>query len=78
MNSKIEPGPLKLAVQAVDLQLKRISDIFLIFANACLGLMLVGTAATILLRLINISFYLAVDNAILCLDVLYRVLCCLP
>ena len=57
MNSEFEPGPLKVAVQAIDLQLKRISDMFLIFANVCLGLMLVGTAATILLRLINISFY---------------------
>lgn len=57
MNSEFEPGPLKVAVQAIDLQLKRISDLFLVFANVCLGLMLVGTAATILLRLINISFY---------------------
>jgi len=57
MNSKLEPGPLKMAVQVLDLQLKRISDIFLIFANVCLGLMLVGTAATIILRLFNTSFY---------------------
>ena len=55
MNSEIKPGPLKLVVQATDLQLKRISDLFLVFANVCLGLMLVGTAATIILRLINKS-----------------------
>ena len=55
MNSEIKPGPLKLVVQATDLQLRRISDLFLIFANVCLCLMLVGTAATIILRLINKS-----------------------
>ena len=55
MNSEIKSGPLKLVVQATDLQLRRISDLFLIFANVCLCLMLVGTAATIILRLINKS-----------------------
>ena len=46
-----------MVVQVLDLQLKRLSDIFLIIANACLGLMLVGTAATIILRLFDVSFY---------------------
>lgn len=57
MNLNTESGPLKVAVQNLDLQLKRLSDLFLIIANVCLGLMLVGTAATIILRLFDVSFY---------------------
>ncbi len=57
MNLNTESGPLKVAVQILDLQLKRLSDLFLIIANVCLGLMLVGTAATIILRLFDVSFY---------------------
>ena len=57
MSLSSESGPLNIVVEMLDLQLKRLSDIFLIIANACLGLMLVGTAATIILRLFDISFY---------------------
>ena len=57
MDLNTKSGPLKMVVQVLDLQLKRLSDFFLIIANVCLGLMLVGTAATIILRLIDVSFY---------------------
>jgi TRAP-type C4-dicarboxylate transport system permease small subunit len=57
MNLNTASGPFKIAVQTLDLQLKRLSDLFLIIANGCLALMLVGTAATIILRLFDISFY---------------------
>ena len=57
MDLNTRSGPLKMVVQTLDLQLKRLSDFFLIIANVCLGLMLVGTAATIILRLFDVSFY---------------------
>ena len=57
MDLNTRSGPLKMVVQTLDLQLKRLSDFFLIIANVCLGLLLVGTAATIILRLFDVSFY---------------------
>ncbi len=57
MNSEIKDGPLLAAVHRFDQVMGAISQVFLVLANLCLGLMLIGTAATILLRLINVSFY---------------------
>ena len=58
MDLNTRSGPLKMVVQTLDLQLKRLSDIFLTIANLCLGLMLVGTAATIILRLFDVSVFM--------------------
>jgi TRAP-type C4-dicarboxylate transport system permease small subunit len=44
-------------VHYLDYILDKFSLAFLVIANICLGLMLVGTFATIFLRLFNISFY---------------------
>jgi len=41
----------------MDTALERLGRLFLVIANVCLLLMLVGTAATILLRPVNLSFY---------------------
>ena len=53
----LPPGPLFQAVRGLDAGLERVAVLFHIIANACLGGMLIGTAATILLRLVNTSFY---------------------
>ena len=45
------------AVDWVDGALSRLCKVFLILANTCLALMLLGTAATIVLRPFGLSFY---------------------
>lgn len=52
-----DDGPLARAVARLDGVLERIADVFLVIANLCLALMLLGTAATILLRPLGLSFY---------------------
>jgi TRAP-type C4-dicarboxylate transport system permease small subunit len=52
-----ENGPLTRLVLTLDRGLEAICTLFLWAANLCLFLMLVGTAATILLRPLDISFY---------------------
>ncbi|MCB1969597.1 MAG: TRAP transporter small permease [Geminicoccaceae bacterium] len=53
----ITTGPLARFVGVADTLLERLSDLFAIIANLCLLAMLVATAATIVLRPFNISFY---------------------
>ena len=53
----IRPGPLMRAVRDLDSGLDRLAVLFHAIANGCLGVMLVGTAATIILRLFNTSYY---------------------
>ncbi len=57
MNLENKNGPLYKVVHYLDNFLERFSFIFLVIANMCLALMLVGTFATIFLRLFTISFY---------------------
>ena len=57
MNEHYKNGPLDKVVHYLDTILERFSFAFLVIANVCLGLMLVGTFATIFLRLFTISFY---------------------
>ena len=57
MNEHYNNGPLDKVVHYLDTILERFSFAFLVIANVCLGLMLVGTFATIFLRLFTISFY---------------------
>jgi TRAP-type C4-dicarboxylate transport system permease small subunit len=57
MKEKFNNGPLYKVVHYLDYILDKFSFAFLVIANICLGLMLVGTFATIFLRLFNISFY---------------------
>jgi len=57
MSARKQGGPLLAAVHRFDAVMGAISNIFLVLANLCLGLMLIGTAATIILRLFNVSFY---------------------
>ncbi|MGI9524982.1 MAG: TRAP transporter small permease, partial [Hyphomicrobiaceae bacterium] len=45
------------AIRYLDRLLETISNVFLVLANLCLGLMLLGTFATIVLRLFGVSFY---------------------
>jgi len=52
-----EGGPLARLVLRLDALLEALGRIFLVIANLCLLLMLIGTAATILLRPFNISYY---------------------
>ncbi len=56
-NENLPPGPLFRAVRGVDDGLDRLAVLFHVIANCCLGIMLIGTAATIILRLFNTSFY---------------------
>ncbi|NIA67659.1 TRAP transporter small permease subunit [Pelagibius litoralis] len=53
----MEDGPLARLVLRLDGALETLGKLFLVIANLCLLLMLIGTAATILLRPINLSFY---------------------
>jgi TRAP-type C4-dicarboxylate transport system permease small subunit len=48
---------LRRAVDLVDGALDRLARVFLVIANACLALMLIGTAATIVLRPFDLSYY---------------------
>ena len=57
MNEKYNNGPLFRVVHFLDNILDKFSFAFLVIANICLGLMLVGTFATIFLRLFTVSFY---------------------
>ena len=57
MKDNIKNRPLYLVVHYLDNLLDRFSFAFLVIANACLGLMLIGTFATIFLRLFTVSFY---------------------
>ncbi len=57
MNTNMETGPLLAAVLRFDAVMGALSKLFLVLANLCLGLMLIGTAATIVLRLFDVSFY---------------------
>ena len=57
MNDKNQNGPLHSVGHYLDLFLDKSCFVFLLIANLCLGLMLVGTFATIFLRLFTISFY---------------------
>ena len=57
MNEKYNNGPLFRVVHFFDNILDKFSFAFLVIANICLGLMLVGTFATIFLRLFTVSFY---------------------
>ena len=57
MNEHYKNGPLDKVVHYLDTILEKFSFAFLVIANVCLGLMLVGTFATIFLRLFTISFY---------------------
>lgn len=57
MSAEPKDGPLLAAVHRFDYVMGVISNLFLIIANLCLGLMLIGTAATIVLRLFDVSFY---------------------
>jgi TRAP-type C4-dicarboxylate transport system permease small subunit len=57
MNQDAEAGPLLQAVQRLDGALDAVARLFLVLANGCLGLMLLGTFATITLRLFDVSFY---------------------
>jgi len=52
-----EGGPLVRAVSRLDALLERLGDLFLVIANLCLALMLLGTAVTIVLRPIHLSYY---------------------
>ena len=51
------PGPFFRAVREVDTLLDRLAVLFHAIANGCLGVMLVGTAATIILRVFDTSYY---------------------
>lgn len=53
----IEGGPLARLAFSLDGWLESLGRLFLIIANICLLLMLIGTAATIILRPFNMSFY---------------------
>ena len=57
MNEKYNNGLLFKVVHYLDNILDKFSFAFLVIANICLGLMLVGTFATIFLRLFTVSFY---------------------
>ena len=57
MNNDYENGPLHKVVHYFDNILENFSFAFLVIANVCLGLMLVGTFATIFFRLFTVSFY---------------------
>jgi len=50
-------GPFALLVARLDALLGALDRLFLVAANLCLLLMLLGTAATIVLRPVNLSFY---------------------
>lgn len=50
-------GPLGRGVDALDAMLEGVTRVFLVTANLCLLLMLAGTAVTILLRPLDLSFY---------------------
>ena len=52
-----DAGPLREVVQRFDSALDGVGHVFLILANMCLALMLLGTLATITLRLLNVSYY---------------------
>ena len=52
-----DAGPLREVVQRFDSALDGVGQVFLILANMCLALMLLGTLATITLRLFNVSYY---------------------
>ena len=52
-----DDASLKRAIDVVDGALAGVARLFLIIANACLALMLLGTAATILLRPFDLSYY---------------------
>ena len=57
MTPEPEAGPLLAVVQRLDRILGTICTWFLVLANGCLSLMLIGTFATITLRLFDVSFY---------------------
>ena len=57
VSEHLPPGPLFRAVRVLDNGLDRLAVLFHIIANGCLGIMLIGTAATIILRLFNTSYY---------------------
>ena len=56
-SKSLPPGPFVRAVREVDNALDRLAVLFHVIANGCLGIMLIGTAATIILRLFNTSYY---------------------
>ena len=51
------PGPFLRTVREVDTLLDRLAVLFHVIANGCLGVMLIGTAATIILRVFDTSYY---------------------
>ena len=53
VSEHLPPGPFFRAVRVLDNGLDRLAVLFHIIANGCLGIMLIGTAATIILRLFN-------------------------
>ena len=57
MRDEAPPGPLLRAVRELDAVLDRLAVLFHAVANGCLGVMLIGTAATIILRLFDTSYY---------------------
>ncbi len=57
MYLKTKDGLLYKVVHLLDYFLDKTSFLFLLIANSCLALMLIGTFATISLRLFTISFY---------------------
>ena len=57
MNAEQRGGSLSIAIRHLDRILGEISSLFLVLANLCLGLMLFGTFATIVLRQFGMSFY---------------------
>jgi TRAP-type C4-dicarboxylate transport system permease small subunit len=57
MTNDYPAGPLATAVRHIDRIMGALSTLFLVAANLCLGLMLIGTMATIVLRLFNVSYY---------------------
>ena len=52
-----EGGPFARLVSRLDTIFEVLGRLFLVIANLCLLLMLIGTAATILLRPFNLSYY---------------------
>tara|TARA_R110002110_G_scaffold83635_14_gene217141 strand:+ start:1067 stop:1630 length:564 start_codon:yes stop_codon:yes gene_type:complete len=57
MNDRTKGGALAGFIAVADRIMDGICSLFLFLANASLALMLVGTAATIVLRPLNVSFY---------------------
>ena len=57
MHNETQAGSLLAAIRYFDSVFDTISNVFLVLANLCLGLMLFGTFVTIVLRLFGISFY---------------------